>query len=121
GSRLSANDNNSRGRRSPKASRTQQKGSRDLSNHAPPGAVGCKKRMECFCTSASSAAGLVLTVMASACARASWAAGIAASIGRKDMNHEFINKPPQQLATSRQRPGPSRPSAKQLSNKLKGI
>src|SRR5262249_38080334 len=47
-------------------------------------------RMVCFCTSASSAAGLVLSVMASVCARASWAAGIAASIGRKDMNHEFI-------------------------------
>src|SRR5262249_41508050 len=67
-----------------------RRGGRDLSNHAPPGAVGCKKRMGCFCTSASSAAGLVLTVMASACARASSAAGIAASIGRKHMNHEFI-------------------------------
>ena len=62
-----------------------------MRNHAPPGAVGCKKRMVCFCTSASSAAGLVLSVMASACARANWAAGIAASIGRKDLNHEFTS------------------------------
>jgi hypothetical protein len=30
------------------------------------------------------AAGLVLTVMACVCARASWAAGIAASIGHKN-------------------------------------
>ena len=61
-----------------------------MSNHAPPGAAECKNWMVCFCTSASSAAGLVLSVMASVCARANWAAGIAASIGREDMNHEFI-------------------------------
>src|SRR5262249_30242542 len=59
----------SRGHRSPKASRTPRKGSRDTSNHAPSDAAGRKNSMMCFCTCASSAAGLVLSAMASVCAR----------------------------------------------------
>jgi hypothetical protein len=63
------------------------------------------------------AASGVRLVTTSACERVGSARGIAESIGRKDMNHEFIHRPGGPTVSAPR----LRPSAKQLSNKLKGI